>query len=197
MPAFTPLRGYPYSIPADPTDVPGAIQDLAEAIDTDIATIRAAFPRRPSVQVSSTAPQLTGTLGTNTPLTFDRVDFDSGGVLTNDLWRQGWLNPGPGVWLVLGRVAVPRQLPSPLPVALESFLSQTPYIQAANSEISQSTEHIFPAASDMVYDLTVAMAGEVTATDGFRLFFQALQSGGTVSSFTIGARTLSAFRFRS
>lgn len=194
MPAFTPNRGYPYSIPADPTDVPGAIQALAEAIDTDIASIRAAFPRRPAAQISSTAPQVTGGLGVNTVLTFDRIDFDTG-VITSDLWRSGWLNPGPGVWLVIGRVAVPRSLPSPLPTALETQLHQTPFIQAPNSEIAQSTEHIFPAASDMVYDLTVAMSSETTGPEGFRLFFQALQSGGSVSAFTVGARTLSVFRF--
>jgi hypothetical protein len=196
MPAFTPNRNYPYSIPADPTDVPGAIQDLAEAIDLDIAAIRAAFPLRPAAQISSTAPQVTGGLGLNTVLTFDRIDFDTGGVITSDLWRGGWLNPGSGVWLVVGRVAVPRSLPSPLPTALESHLRQTPFIQAPNSEIAQTTEHVFPAVSDQVYDLTVTMAGEIPSppSEGFRLTFQALQSGGTVSAFTVGARTLTVFR---
>lgn len=196
MPAFTANRNYPYSIPADPVDVPGAIQDLAEAIDLDIAAIRAAFPLRPAAQISSTAPQITGGLGVNTVLTFDRIDFDTGGVITSDLWRQGWLNPGSGVWIVVGRVAVPRSLPSPLPTALETHLRQTPFIQAPNSEIAQTTEHVFPAASDTVYDLTVAQAAEIPnpPSDGFRLTFQALQSGGTVSAFTVGARTLTVFR---
>lgn len=197
MPAFTANRNYPYSVPADPTDVPGAIQALAEAVDLDIRSIRDTFPRRPAAQISSTAPQVTGGLGTETMLTFDRIDFDTGGVITSDLWQGGWLNPGPGVWLVLSRVAVPRSLPSPLPTALESRLFQTPFIQAPNSEIAQTTEHVFPAASDMVYDLTMAVAAEIPAppTDGFRVSFQALQSGGSVSAFTAGARTLTVIRF--
>lgn len=195
MPAFTANRGYPYSLPADPTDVPGAIQDLAEAIDFDIASIRSNFPRRPALQISSTAPQVTGGLGVNTALTFDRIDFGAD-FLTSDLWRGGWVNPGPGVWVVIGRVAVPRSLPSPLPTALESQLHQTPFIQAPNTEISQSTEHVFPSPSDMVYDLTVAMTAEIPnpPSDGFRLFFQALQSGGSVSAFTVGARTMTMMR---
>lgn len=196
MPAFTVNRNYPYSIPADPTDVPGAIQALAEAIDADIDSIRDSFPLRPAAQISSTAPQVTGGLGVNTRLTFDRIDFDTG-VITSDLWRSGWLNPGPGVWLVIGRVAVPRSLPSPLPTALEMQLHQTTFSPGANPEIVQTTEHVYPAASDAVYDLTASVPGEIPAppTDGFSMTFQALQSGGTVSAFTVGARTLTVFRF--
>lgn len=198
MPAFTPNRNYPYSIPADPTDVPGAIQGLAEAVDADIKAIRDAFPLRPAVQVSSTAPQVTGTLGVNTVLTYDRIDFDTG-VLTDNLWQEGFLNVGAGIWLVIARVAVPRSLPSPLPTALESQLWQTTFLAGANPQISISTEHIFPAASDNVYDLTAAAGGETDTAgppfDGFRQTFQALQSAGSVSAFTVGARTLTAFRF--
>ena len=141
---------------------------------------------------------MTGGLGVNTVLTYDRIDFDTG-VLTDDLWRQGFLNVGGGVWLVIARVAVPRSLPSPLPTALESQLWQTTFLTGPNPQISQSTEHIFPAASDMVYDLTTAMAGETDTAgpppDGFKQSFQALQSAGSVSAFTVGARTLTAFRF--
>lgn len=36
MPANTVNRMYPYSLPTDPADVPGALQSLAEAVDDDI-----------------------------------------------------------------------------------------------------------------------------------------------------------------
>jgi hypothetical protein len=49
MPAFTPNRNYPYSLPSDPADVPEAIQDLAEAINDDVqANVQAA--RVPRIQ---------------------------------------------------------------------------------------------------------------------------------------------------
>jgi hypothetical protein len=42
MPGFTVPREYPYPLPTDVPDTPGAIQDLAEAVDADVVTTLAA-----------------------------------------------------------------------------------------------------------------------------------------------------------
>lgn len=36
MPGATPNRMYPYPLPADPTDIPGDLQSLAEAVNDDV-----------------------------------------------------------------------------------------------------------------------------------------------------------------
>lgn len=57
MPANTPNRGYPYSIPGDPANVPGALQALAEAVDTDLAAIQTTIHSRPMFRVTASATQ--------------------------------------------------------------------------------------------------------------------------------------------
>lgn len=79
MPAFTPNRNYPYSLPSDPADVPHSIQDLAEAIDLDLRAVEDQVLARPFAQVSGTTPQ-TVQPGVSTTMLFDFVDFDNDGM---------------------------------------------------------------------------------------------------------------------
>lgn len=84
MPANTPSRGYPYSLPADPADVPAALQALAEAIDDDVCDLvalaqagRAVARVRGTTSFGSQSPS---GIGGNTinRVPWDTIDFDTG-----------------------------------------------------------------------------------------------------------------------
>jgi len=76
MPAFTVNRNYPYSVPSDPADVPGALQAFAEAVDDDLETRDAVINTRPYVKLRG-ATTTTVPVATNTLLPFDVEDFDT------------------------------------------------------------------------------------------------------------------------
>ena len=108
MVAFTPNRGYPYSQPTDPNDIPGAIQDLAEAIDLDMQALDNTIIRRPFAKVSSrSTTRQVFPADQATECTFDFVDADTAAIsnLTNFPTR---LTPtSPGLWLLWGAIETP------------------------------------------------------------------------------------------
>lgn len=65
MPDNTP-RGYPYSIPSDPADVPAAMEALAEAIDGDVGSVAATVRPRRAFRVSGFSPVSFSTAFTTT-----------------------------------------------------------------------------------------------------------------------------------
>jgi len=118
MPAFTANRGYPYSVPTDPVDVPGALQALAEAIDTDVCALQAGVTGRPVARFRGTGtfPSASPTHPVNTPpapysdrIPFDTTDFNTANV------TLGSAEPGqrlifpedPGFYFALATVYVP------------------------------------------------------------------------------------------
>lgn len=82
MPANTVNRGYPYSVPTDPADVPGALQALAEAIDDDVCALTASVTGRPASKFRGTGTfqsfttSLGSTVGTRR-VPFDTIDFNN------------------------------------------------------------------------------------------------------------------------
>jgi|SoiMethySBSTD1v2_1073268.scaffolds.fasta_scaffold07938_15 hypothetical protein len=81
MPANTANRAYPYSLPTDPTDIPGALQSLATAIDADVCALTASVTGRPVSRFRGTGtfasltPSLGATVGT-LRVPFDTTDFN-------------------------------------------------------------------------------------------------------------------------
>lgn len=103
MPAFTVNRGYPYSIPTDPADVPQALEDLARAVDTDVTNLEATIGVRPQARVRGVTPIVVDGLSTSADLTFELVDYNINGAIaplsTNDTTVNPLLD---GVWAMIG-----------------------------------------------------------------------------------------------
>lgn len=59
MPLTTP-RGYPYSVPSDPADIPAALEAMARAVDADVQTRGEEIHARPMFRFGSS----------NTPISF-------------------------------------------------------------------------------------------------------------------------------
>lgn len=82
MPALTPNRSYPYSIPADDNDVAGAIQALAEAVDSDVQALQAIVGPRPMARVRGTTQVIhAGAASTFGVLRMETIDFNVGGAI--------------------------------------------------------------------------------------------------------------------
>lgn len=81
MPATTPNRAYPYPLLGDPTDVPGDLQRLAEAIDDDVCQLGLELDGRPVSRFRGTGPFAsfsTNRPNVNAPATpyDDRIPFN-------------------------------------------------------------------------------------------------------------------------
>lgn len=118
MPANTPNRTYPYSVPADPTDIPGALQALAEAIDADVCALINGVAGRPVAQFRGT-----GTFASPSPsealspppsdvfyrVPFDVEEFDTANVTMQSMEIENRLifPEDPGFYFALATVQVP------------------------------------------------------------------------------------------
>jgi len=118
MPATTPNRLYPYPLVTDPTDVPGDLQRLAEAIDDDVCSIRAGLGGRPVARFRGTgtfaSPSTSAPLSPPPSDTFYRVPFDTTDFNTANVTMQSQeignrlLFPeDPGYYYVTATVYVP------------------------------------------------------------------------------------------
>jgi hypothetical protein len=105
MPGTTPNRGYPYSLPADPFDVPAAIEALARAVDTDMQDLMDATVRRPFAKVSATSPTpQIFPADVVTAARFDFVDVDSDGM-TNLAQQPTRITPtSAGLYFIWGSI---------------------------------------------------------------------------------------------
>lgn len=89
MPASTPNRLYPYPLPGDPTDIPGDMQRLAEAIDDDVCALGTGFTARPVARFRGTGTYASPTpaFPVNSPpniftarIPFDTTDFNTANI---------------------------------------------------------------------------------------------------------------------
>jgi hypothetical protein len=81
MPGFTVPLGFPYPLPADPTDGPGAIKALADAVDASVV----ATTSQVNAVVTPDAVKITAgpqniTTGTFTNVSFNAVEYDNTGI---------------------------------------------------------------------------------------------------------------------
>lgn len=103
MPGFTVPLGFPYPLPADPTDGPQAMKDFADAVDASVTSTllqaqAAASP--PAYKLVSTTPQpLLNTIGTF--LTFDTVVFDNTGLIDLVANPTTFIFPSNGTYIAL------------------------------------------------------------------------------------------------
>lgn len=109
MPAFTPNRNYPYSVPGDPADVPAALQALAEAVDTDAEALETAIVRRPVAKVrQTTLPYQVFPPDILTECVFDFVEVDTAGISSLSTLPTRLTPTSAGLWLVWGNITTPE-----------------------------------------------------------------------------------------
>ncbi|MER5705979.1 hypothetical protein [Streptomyces sp. NPDC002122] len=79
MPGFTPNFTFPYSLPADPADVPTAMKDLAESIDFNLGQLENLLKPRTMAQFRGTVPNTLSGTAIAGSLTWQLTDFNTVG----------------------------------------------------------------------------------------------------------------------
>lgn len=119
MPSTTANRSYPYPLPGDPFNVPGALQTLAEAIDDDVCALLNGVSGRPvarfrgtgSYASASTSRPLVNSPGTpyEDRVPFDTVDFNTANVTMSsaEVGQRLIFPEDPGFYFALATIQVP------------------------------------------------------------------------------------------
>ena len=164
MPALTP-RGYPYSIPTDPADIPQAIEDLATAIDLDVQARYDSIHPRAVFRLSSTSivafgqPVVTST--TNKTLPFELEDVNIGGGIQPLQGSTTRIVPQlPGFWWLHGAMVVPRAGATSRDLIGIS-------IQDQSQILARNSTHLAPPASDGANLLTVSTGAFFNGTTDY------------------------------
>lgn len=199
MPGTTPNRGYPYATAGDPTDIPGDIQRLAEAIDADLYTLTQNIPLRPALRLRGTNAIVANTqtpLNTGEELPFDIEDFNTGLPYTTQ--QATVVNEGftfivrpqlPGFYWIVGTVSIPR------PTTGTSRNMMAVEIDKNTSLIARGSNHLQPSASDGIRTGSCRTGVNLNgSTDGIRLRFSSGVAAGGLDQYTITERTLTLVR---
>lgn len=182
MPAFTVNRGYPYSVPGDPADIPQAIEDLARAIDLDVQALADSVIQRPLAKVSakSTVKQVFPA-DQVTELTFDFLDYDNADIADLST-RPTRLTPtSPGVWMVWVTIEVPSY-----PTRSHDLI-----VRVNGADVNRSTQHLNNPTGGSQMMTAAALSFMDGVDDYFTATFQPDQ--GTQDP-KIGNKSMAAFR---
>lgn len=199
MPGSTVNRGYPYSLPADPVDIPGDIQALAEAVDADLCTLTASIPLRPALRIRGTNAVVASTflpLNTGEELSFDTEDFNTGlpytisqGTVANEGFIWSITPRLAGFYHVVGTVAIPRPTTGTSRNMLAVSVLKNHIIVAKNSN------HLQPSASDGIRTGSARTGAPMNGTtDNFSLMFSSSVAAGGLDAYTVTERTLTLVR---
>lgn len=210
MPALTPNRFYPYSIPTDPTDIPGALQSLAEAIDDDVCVLTNQVMGRPVAQFRGTASFITPStslVDIAIPpfpaffrVPFDTVDFDTIGCTMQSMEPENRLiRPNvPGFYMAVVTIYVPTITLAGVNVdfmdtQIHRGNSATPAL--ATTRLSGASHNIGAGPDDRnVRILTDGGTGFFNGTtDSFAVEFRA-DTTPNVAGYEISTRTLTILR---
>lgn len=199
MPGSTANRAYPYSLPADPTDIPGDIQALAEAVDTDLCELTADIPVRPALRIrgtSSIAASTFAPLNTGEEMPFDIEDFNTGipyfwssGSVANEGFVWSIRPQLPGFYHVIGTIAIPRPTTGTSRNMLAVSILKNSVIAAKNSN------HLQPSASDGIRTGSARIGIHMNGTtDALALKFSSSVAAGGLDVYTVTERTLTIVR---
>lgn len=159
MPAFTVNRNYPYSVPGDPADVPQALQDLAEAVDTDLTALEALVGPRPMARVRGTTPiSVIGSGLTSVQLNMELVDFNVGGAIA-PLVNGTVQILLPGHWFIFATVVIP----SAPPAGNFDYIGAA-IIDQANNDVGKVSTPTNPPLSELQRNLDTG--GSISVTPG-------------------------------
>lgn len=193
MPAFT-LRGYPYSLPADPADVPQAIQDLAEAIDPDVQARADSVGPREVFRLTGTAPisfSSTFPFSSTRVMTFENVEANVGnGLVPFSTPTERIVPTLPGFWWFEGGITFPRAS------GANRDLYGVTLRQNGSVTLARNATHIRPPASDGSNNLSCAAGTYFNGTTDYIELIASSQviAVATGSPMTIRSRQLLGMR---
>jgi hypothetical protein len=191
-------------VAADPVDVPGDIQRLAEAIDLDLANLTANIPLRPALRLRNPQPVVatTDNAAAFPDFTFDFTieDFNSGVDYVQDVTnifvgpqqRRITINT-PGKYLVVGTVGIPR----PTAGAARTNLGLRLRNGSSAAVLARTGNAIAVSASDGLR--TMSLATMVTVAGGGSLFMIGFNSRNATEpppadTYTLAERTITFVR---
>jgi len=212
MPATTPNRFYPYPLPGDPTDVPGDLQALAEAIDEDVCALQTGLVGRPVARFRGTTPftsESTARASVNAPATpyedripFDTEDFNTANVImtSQDVGQRLIFPDDPGFYFALVTLYVPTFT---IAGATVNFLGlqirrgdfTNPTVLVPAPRLAGCSHNVPVDANDRnvrVMSLSVGAFMNGT-TDAFSVEFRADTTPNT-SGYAIGERTITILK---
>lgn len=177
----TPNRFYPYPDPTDPTDFPGDLQALAEAVDDDLNKIELGIETRPYFRVSSDTTILFGS-GATLNLPFDVLEANTSGAVGDSI-TPGQTNFIPliaGLWEFTTTVSYQARL-SITTTSLRLF---------APTEVAGTSTNIMP--SNETATMSCSGVWQMTGTGIGNSVFAVLtpNAAGTTATWPVGARSL-------
>lgn len=169
MVAFTANRNYPYSQPTDPADVPQAIEDLANAIDLDMAAVTATVLTRRTARVRglASAGRQFFPPSVATECTFDFIDVDNAGIVDLGSHNTRLTPTSAGLWAVWGAIEVPNAF------AWGDELG----LRKNGAEITRFTPHDDDYGGNSVMRTIAGMAPMNGTTDYFTFTFNPISAG--------------------
>jgi hypothetical protein len=102
----TANRNYPYPDPTDPADFPQGMQDLAEAVDTDVQALVDSLAFTPFCVVTASVPQSVSS-ATTTELKYDTVTYDNDSIANLGADAYGLTPPTSGLYFLHFSCRVP------------------------------------------------------------------------------------------
>lgn len=163
MPANT-SRGYPYSIPSDPADVPAATEALARAVDLDVQARDASIHQRAAFRYSSITP-VSFYPGIpfvqNRALPFDYEDLNVGGAVVPFGSQIVQITPQlPGFWWFQASMTFPRS-----GATFMDTIGIT--LQTETSVLARNSTHVAPPVSDAGNNISVSAGTYMNGTTDF------------------------------
>ncbi|MEU7010355.1 hypothetical protein [Streptomyces sp. NPDC046332] len=159
MPLPTPNRGYPYSVPGDPADVPAAIQALAEAVDADAATLQSLVGPRPMARLRGSTQVVNQANIIPSDLPLETVDFNIGGAVGPIVNGRAEILLD-GLWFMFATLVYPAFVPA----ANIDYVSLQIYNPATNDEFAVNAVHSSPLLAEISRQMDVG--GSVLVLSG-------------------------------
>lgn len=189
MPTPTPNRGYPAPVPSDPADIPAAMQAIADAVDTDLATYAPQILARPFFRMTASAPQVMP-FTTVADLVFTDLEENTNGALPiPPVMPVSSVRLPTGYWLVTATAAygIPGGGGTLDEVTLRLINNGVQGI------LSGSTVHSTPSATDGSRTLSTTMLCTGNSFDDTRVVFSINKVGGiNPTAYNVFSRSLTA-----
>lgn len=187
MPAFTPNRGYPYPIGSDPANVPGAVQDFAEAVDADLKAINDTIAYRPMFRVTASAVQ---TMNLTDLVTLQFTDLESNvnsALVPSPALPGTTVRPSAGFWYFIATCSYHRD---------SGFLTQWALsISVGATQVGISSAHVTPPALESARTLSAAAMYYCDGnTDVIAQFSKVSSAPPNPQSYPLYSRSLTGFR---
>lgn len=185
MPTSTPNRGYPAPVNSDPADVPQALQDLAEAIDADLATIEPTIHQRPFFRVTASSPQKM-IFSTQERLQFTDLEANTNGALLFDpVMPVTEVRPTAGYWWLTSTCSYGAP-----PAGTLDEITFRMFSSGVAGLLTGSTVHVTPPAQDGTRTISVSTLTVVNGSDDIFSLFDFHRVGIDPALYTLFSRSL-------